>query len=298
MCVSRKKLTEGQIAKRGLSVAMQTKSDYSIALSCVELTNQADTYVEVISHKKALKEQGMKDRFEARFEEELYKISQALHRKGGTKKIDKVHQRIGRARQKYPSVHHRYNIHTTDDKQANNVVDLQWTKNTNKEQQKTADLGKYYLRTSLKLEDEKTIWNIYNTIREVESTFRCLKTDLDLRPIYHKNDDSTMAHLHLGLLSYWIVNTIRCTLKSKDIKHSWKEIVRIGNTHKAISTVGQNKAASTVKVRKCSVPSTKLKELYTALNLKQKPYSQQKSVVHKPPPKKINRTTNQEFRSG
>ena len=153
------------------------------------------------------------------------------------------------------------------------------------------------MRTSLKLEDEKTIWNIYNTIREVESTFRCLKTDLDLRPIYHKNDDSTMAHLHLGLLSYWIVNTIRCTLKSKDIKHSWKEIVRIGNTQKAISTVGQNKAVSMVKVRKCSMPSVKLKELYTALSIKQKPYNQQKSVVHKPPSKKIQLTRNTSIRS-
>ena len=42
-----------------------------------------------------------------------------------------------------------------------------------------------------------TTWNIYNTIREIESSFRTLKTDLDLRPIYHKNDDATMAHLHL-----------------------------------------------------------------------------------------------------
>jgi len=175
LCVSRKKLTDGQIAKRGLSATMQTKSDYSIALSSLEVTDQIDSYVEVVSHKKALKEQGMKDRFETRFEEELNKIQQALGKKGGTKKIDKVHQRIGRARQKYPSVHHRYDIHTTNDKQAKNVVDLQWIKNNDKDQQKTADLGKYYLRTSLKLEDEKTIWNIYNTIREVESTFRCLK---------------------------------------------------------------------------------------------------------------------------
>ena len=298
LCVSRKKLTDNQIAKRGLSLAMQTKSDYSIALSSLEVIDQTDSYVEVISHKKALKEQGMKDRFETRFEEELIKIQQALGKKGGTKRIDKVHQRIGRARQKYPSVHHRYDIHTTNDIQAKHVVDLQWIKNNDKDQQKNANLGKYHLRTSLKLEDEKTIWEIYNTIREVESTFRCLKTDLDLRPIYHKNDDSTMAHLHLGLLSYWIVNTIRCILKSKDIKHSWKELVRIGNTQKTISTLGQNKAASIIKVRKCSVPSKKLKKLYIALEIKQKPYKQQKSVVHKPPPKKMELANKTTIRSG
>jgi len=36
---------------------------------------------------------------------------------------------------------------------------------------------------------------------------------LDLRPIYHKNDDATIAHIHLGLLAYWLVNTIRYQLK-------------------------------------------------------------------------------------
>ena len=52
----------------------------------------------------------------------------------------------------------------------------------------------------------------YNIIREIEYSIRTLKTDLDLRPIYPKKDDATMAHLHLGLLAYWVVNTIRYQL--------------------------------------------------------------------------------------
>lgn len=46
----------------------------------------------------------MNNQFEQRFEAELQKIHTAIHRKGGIKKIDKVHQRIGRAKEKYPSV--------------------------------------------------------------------------------------------------------------------------------------------------------------------------------------------------
>jgi transposase len=45
--------------------------------------------------------------------------------------------------------------------------------------------------------------------------FRVLKTDLDLRPIYHQKDENTMAHLHLGLLAYWLINTVRHQLKKK-----------------------------------------------------------------------------------
>jgi len=71
------------------------------------------------------------------------------------------------------------------------------------------------LRTSLK-DPETIVWGSYNVIREVESTFRTLKTYLDLRPIYHKTDDATLAHLNLGLLAYWVVNTIRFQLKRNE----------------------------------------------------------------------------------
>jgi len=57
--------------------------------------------------------------------------------------------------------------------------------------------GVYFLRTSLQAKSEENIWQFYNTIREVEATIRVLKTDLDLRPIYHQKDENTMAHLHL-----------------------------------------------------------------------------------------------------
>ncbi len=139
------------------------------------------------------------------------------------------------------------------------------------------------------MKDEVMVWNVYNTIREIESTFRTLKTELDLRPIYHKKDESTMAHLNLGILAYWLVNTTRCRLKQNKIHHSWQEIIRIGNTQKVISTTGYNVSENEVIVRKCSEPNVKLKELQEALKIKAKPFkrlSTPKSVVHKPPNKK------------
>lgn len=131
------------------------------------------------------------------------------------------------------------------------------------------------------------IWNIYNTIREIESSFRTLKTDLDLRPVYHKSDAGTMAHLHLGLLAYWIVNTVRCKLKTQGINSHWQEIVRIGNTQKIITTHGTNKAGESIGVRKCSEPSEQLKNIQSILLMKSKPFTKRKSVVHKPELKKI-----------
>ncbi len=96
--------------------------------------------------------------------------------------------------------------------------------------------GIYLLRPTLNTNDEKTHWEVYNTIREIEATFRILKTDLDLRPIYYKTDEASKTHLHLGLLGYWLVNTVRYQLKQKGINHNWQEIVRIMNTQKVVTT--------------------------------------------------------------
>jgi transposase len=130
---------------------------------------------------------------------------------------------------------------------------MEWAKVEQKQTTANDNLGKYFIRTSIDLQDEILVWSVYNTIREIESTFRTLKTDLDLRPIYHKSDQSTIAHLNLGLLSYWLVNTIRHQLKSNGINSCWKEIVRIGNTQKVITTKGYNKA--TRKSQFINVPS-------------------------------------------
>ena len=154
------------------------------------------------------------------------------------------------------------------------------------------------MRTSLDIKEEETVWKIYNTIREIEYTFRVLKTDLDLRPIYHKNDSSTMAHLHLGLLAYWMVNTIRYQLKAKEINIDWQEIVRIANTQKMITTTATNVNQKNIYTRKCSEPEAKIKTIYAALNYKSYPKVKQKFVVLKIEPEQPTIHINSRFASG
>jgi transposase len=123
------------------------------------------------------------------------------------------------------------------------------------------------------------LWDIYNVIREIEYTFRVLKTDLDLRPIYHKTDKAAMAHLHLGLLAYWLVATIRYQLKQKGYKKDWKEIVRIMNTQKCVTTSFKNIKDETISIRQCTEPTQKTKQIYDLVNYKYAPFYRKKSVV-------------------
>jgi hypothetical protein len=110
---------------------------------------------------------------------------------------------------------------------------------------------------------------------------------LDLRPVYHKSDAGTIAHLYLGLLAYWIVNTVRCKLKAHGLNSHQQEIVRIGYRQKIITTHRTNTAGVLIGVRKFSDPNEQLRKIQSILLIKPKPFTKRKSVVHNPELKKM-----------
>ena len=299
LVVSRTKIKDYQVLQRGKKTYLLTKSKKAIRLTQVQSEKHTDRFFKVESQAKGLKEQGIKNRLEQGYEQQLHLIKQSLSKPRGIKKLDKVQQRIGRAKHKYPSIHHLYNIHLDIDSNTQTVKDLYWQKDIVKAEEAKNKMGVYFLRTNLAGTDEALGWMIYNTIREIESTFRILKTDLDLRPIYHKNDDSTMAHLHLGLLAYWLVNTIRYQLKQSGITDDWKEIKRKASTQKSVLTTGQNNFDALIQIKRCTEPSEDLRKIHDALKgIKPKPFKQIKFVVHKPPPKKNETPAIAHFLSG
>jgi transposase len=106
-----------------------------------------------------------------------------------------------------------------------------------------------------------------------------LKTDLDLRPIYHKTDNAAMAHLHLGMLAYWLVATIRYQLKQHGVNSDWREIVRTMNTQKCVTTSIKNIKNEIITVRQCTEPAKEVKKVYDLLKYKYAPFVRKKSVV-------------------
>ena len=93
LCVSRTRLKNYTAVQGRLSVLLEIRSKHEIRLKAVQTANDTDYYLEVKSDAKAAKETGMKDQFEKRFEEQLQKIHQAIHSKGGVKRADKIHER-------------------------------------------------------------------------------------------------------------------------------------------------------------------------------------------------------------
>lgn len=172
-----------------------------------------------------------------------------------------------------------YDITLSYDK-SETVTSLAWKKKADKQQITESSHGKYLLQTNLDDTSEENIWEFYNVIRTVEETFRILKSDLDIRPIYHKSGDGTKAHLHLAILGYWVVSTSRYQLKKAGINHEWGEIIRILSTHKVVSTRMQKDDEDWIEIRQASIPNEEVKQIYAALKLSEEPVKRRKFVWH------------------
>ena len=308
VCVSRSKLKDYKIDPNCSPIEIEDKKKQKIQLQKVVSEKHNDFFLKIDSEAKCAKEVSMNKRFQEGFEKGLSCIEASLSKRSGIKTEEKVYERVGRLKQKYSSVSKYYEINyavdtktvtnkkTKDKTEIRKVKSLVWKIKQGVEP--NGESGTYFLRTSLKISEE-LIWMIYNIIREIEYSFRTLKTDLDLRPIYHKKDDATMAHLHLGLLAYWVVNTVRYQLKKTEnepdkkqkileketdttpINFQWKEIIRILNTQKSVMTVSQNRYDEVIISRRCSDPTPKVEAIYRRLKYKSKPFSKRKFVVHK-----------------
>jgi len=218
VCVSRCKLKDYRIAPDSLPIEVEDRKKQKIQLQKVVSEKHNDFFLKVDSEAKRTKEVSMNNRFQENFEKGLSLIAASLEKKSGIKTEAKVYERIGRLKQKYPSVSKYYEINytietekvrnrkTKEEVEIRKVKSMTWK--IKQDIEPNGESGTYFVRTSLSMSEEMT-WMIYNIIREIEYSIRTLKTDLDLRPIYHKKDNATMAYLNLGLLAYWVVNTVR-----------------------------------------------------------------------------------------
>jgi len=105
---------------------------------------------------KEKKEESIKNKFQERFEFELMKARNALDLKNGTKRYDKVLERIGRLKERYRSVARGYKIAVEKDRETDKAKDIKWSR---KETEKNS--GVYCLRTNREDLDVQQIWDIY-----------------------------------------------------------------------------------------------------------------------------------------
>jgi hypothetical protein len=277
VCVSRNRIKDYTVdASKAKTIKLTNRGKNKVELSVFKPEGYDDTWMYVESEAKRKKESSMNLKLRQRFEEDLNSIKASFSKKGGTKLINKVWERIGRAKQKHNRVSARYKLNVTE--KDGEATDLTWTIVENKIKDDKSK-GVYFIRTNYQKTEEGELWDIYNIIREVEATFRSLKSDLNLRPVHHQNDERIEAHLYLTMLAYQLVNTIRYMLKQNDCNYDWNNILRIMSTQK-IQTIKLPTDKKVMHLRKPSTPINEVRQIYDATNCKHTIQAVKKYVVY------------------
>ena len=76
--------------------------------------------------------------------------------------------------------------------------------------------GHYLLRSNLTGEDPAVLWTRYVQLTQIESVFRCLKSELSIRPIHHQLEHRADAHILIAFLAY----CLQVTLKNRLMIHA------------------------------------------------------------------------------
>ena len=243
----------------------------------------------VDSDAKAMKERSMHEQAAERYEEGLEAIRAGIMKKGGTKLRDAVNARLGRLYKQYGAIRKEYDVTFTYEGKGKKekAVAMEWRRKEGSVTQRGEFHGKYVLLTSLDENDETNVWKFYNVIRTVEETFHTLKSDLDMRPVYHKSDCGIKAHLNLAVLAYWIVSVTKYRLKLRKYPNiRWEEIIRIAQTQVVVTAEAKTEDGGRITVRQSTEAEEQLAAIYSLLDINSNPIGKIKSQVHpKSPPK-------------
>lgn len=272
IAVSRKK-TCLDIDEDQSKLVLTHKKEYLLEARIVKDKDNNEVKLYCYSELKAEKECGMREQAILRYENALKNLVESLKKKRTSKKYEKILGRLGRLKERHKNISHIYklDIITGENKQ---VTAIKWTRSDDK----LKPAGSYCLRSNRNDLDEQTLWNTYIMLTELEAAFRCLKTELGLRPVYHQTTDRVDGHIFITVLAYHILHTIRYQLKQHDINDSWETIRKSLRTHCRITSTMLCDDGRKLHIRKSSQPTPRQLAIYRALQIASIPGKTEKSL--------------------
>lgn len=230
------------------------------------------------SERRAMKEDGITQRFAKRFEEEIQKLHDGLSRPRTTKAVDKIWEKIGRLKEKCHGIGQHYQIDVIPDEDGKNATAIQWERNPMEGSLMTHP-GVYCLRTNETGWDNELLWRTYITLTDLESVFRSLKSELGLRPVFHHKEERSDGHLFITVLAYQFVQIIRRQLHAEGICESWSSLRAILAGQCRITVTFRRSDGRTLHVRKATTAEPAQKKIYQAVGLNPSPGAVKKMVV-------------------
>jgi transposase len=195
-----------------------------------------ETFILCRSADRAIKEQAMRERFAARIEAGLAKLTNGCTRRRCSPGL--VERRVGRLLQRNQRASRFYDVQVQADSDGRAL--LSWSKRTAAWNQACASDGCYVLRSNVTDWTPQELWQAYIQLTEAEAAFRIHKESLQLRPVWHQTADRVMAHILVCFLAYVLRKTLEGWCRRAGLGSSvttvLQELARIQSTDVVVPT--------------------------------------------------------------
>jgi transposase len=219
------------------------------------------------------KEKAIRSRFCGRMQDALQRLAKSIET-GRLKDRNKMERRLGRIQASHPQVSDLYDVALRETREG---VRLQWSIKEDRKLWHGLREGAYMLRTNLQAGTAEELWSRYMQLTEVEASFRALKSELSIRPLFHQLESRVKAHVMVAFLGYALWVTLkhllkRCVPQTTENGNSGQPM----SASKALSLLSSLHSADIVlpttdgreiRLRRITEPSTEQKLLLQQLDL-------------------------------
>ena len=170
-----------------------------------------ETYILCRTAGRKEKEKAIRKRFSTKMELDLQRLQKTIAA-GRLKDRNKMERRLGKIQARHSQVNDLFEVALRDTPEG---VRLFWE--IKKERKTWRDLreGAYMLRTNLQAESAQDLWSKYMQLTEAEASFRALKSELSIRPLFHQKEPRVKAHVMVAFLGYALWVTLKHVLKRR-----------------------------------------------------------------------------------
>jgi transposase len=177
----------------------------------VVIAEGEETYILCRTAGRKEKEKAIRNRFSNSMETALKGLEKAIVT-GRVKDRNKMERRLGKIQARHPQVNDLYDLDLRDTADG---VRLIWQMKEDRRQWRESREGAYLLRTNLKAETAEELWSKYMQLTEAEASFRALKSELSVRPLFHQLEPRVKAHVMVAFLGYVLWVTLKQLLKRR-----------------------------------------------------------------------------------
>lgn len=225
------------------------------------LEKEGEVWVLCVSEGRQDKDRAIREKHEQRLLQDLHRLKQRIE-KGQLRDRDKIHEAIGRLKERYPRVARYYTIEYDVD-----AKHLGWQEDTARKAMAEKLDGAYVLRTDRRDLTAEEIWRLYILLTRVEAAFRAMKSPLLERPIFHHLEHRTQTHIFLCVLAYHLLVSVEKRFLDRGIHTSWWTLRQQLSSHQVNTIVLPTSSGAVLKIRKGSTPEPHHREIYSALGI-------------------------------